>query len=71
MALQDFYRCEPQYEEMPGWKTSIKDAKRLEDLPEQTLRYIRRIEELVGVPAAIVSTGPDRDSTIILRNPFA
>ncbi|HNT43569.1 MAG TPA: adenylosuccinate synthetase, partial [Syntrophorhabdaceae bacterium] len=71
MALQDFYRCEPQYEEMPGWKTSIKDARRLEDLPEQTLRYIRRIEELVGVPAAIVSTGPDRESTIILRNPFA
>jgi len=71
MALQDFYRCEPQYEEMPGWKTSIKDARRLEDLPEQTLRYIRRIEELVGVPAAIVSTGPDRESTIILTNPFA
>jgi adenylosuccinate synthase len=71
MSLQDFYRCEPQYEEMPGWKTSIKDARKLEDLPEQTLKYIRRIEELVGVPAAIVSTGPDRESTIILRNPFA
>ncbi len=71
MALQDFYRCEPQYEEMPGWRTSIKDARKLEDLPEQTLRYIRRIEELVGVPAAIISTGPDRESTIILKNPFA
>jgi adenylosuccinate synthase len=70
MALQDFYRCEPQYEEMPGWKTSIKDVRKLDDLPEQTLKYIKRIEELVGVPAAIVSTGPDRESTIILKNPF-
>jgi len=49
----------------------MKDVRSLDDLPENALKYIRRIEELVGVPAAIISTGPDRDSTIGLKNPFA
>lgn len=71
MALEDFYRCEPQYEEMDGWNAPMKDVRSMDDLPENALKYIRRIEELVGVPAAIISTGPDRDSTIILKNPFA
>lgn len=71
IALNDFYRCEPQYEEMDGWSTPIKDVKRFEDLPENARKYLKRIEELVGVPIAIVSTGPDRDSTIILKNPFS
>ncbi len=71
MALQDIYRCEPQYEEMDGWNAPMKDVRSLDDLPENALKYIRRIEELVGAPAAVISTGPDRDSTIILKNPFA
>lgn len=70
MALEDFYRIEPQYEEMDGWNTPLKDVRKYDDLPENAKKYIRRIEELVGVPAAIISTGPDRDSTIIVTNPF-
>ncbi len=70
MALEDFYRIEPQYEEMEGWSTPLKDIRKFEDLPENARKYVRRIEELVGSPAAIISTGPDRDSTIILKNPF-
>ena len=70
MALEDFYRIEPQYEEMDGWSTPLKDIRRFDDLPENAKKYVRRIEELVGIPAAIISTGPDRESTVILKNPF-
>jgi adenylosuccinate synthase len=70
MALEDFYRIEPQYEEMDGWNTPLKNIRTFDDLPENAKKYIRRIEELVGAPAVIISTGPDRDSTIILKNPF-
>jgi len=70
MALEDFYRIEPQYEEMEGWNRPLKDIRKFDDLPENAKKYIGRIEELVGIPAAIISTGPDRDSTIILKNPF-
>jgi len=70
MALEDFYRIEPQYEEMDGWNMPLKNIRKFDDLPENAKKYVRRIEELVGVPAVIISTGPDRDSTIILKNPF-
>ena len=62
--------CEPVYEEVPGWKDSTVGVKRLEELPENARAYLRRIEELVEVPVDIVSTGPDRAETIILRHPF-
>ncbi len=71
MALSDLYRCEPQYEEIDGWNTPMKDVSKFDDLPEGAKRYLRRIEELLGIPVAIISTGPDRDSTIVLKNPFA
>ncbi len=61
----------PIYEDLPGWTQSTVGARRLEDLPEAARRYIRRIEEVVGFPIDIISTGPDRDETIILRHPFA
>jgi adenylosuccinate synthase len=58
--------CEPVYESMPGWKTTpTKGIRRFEDLPEPARRYIARLEEVSGVPAAIVSTGSERDDTII------
>jgi adenylosuccinate synthase len=57
--------CEPVYESMPGWTTPSKGARRFEDLPENARRYVARLEEVTGVPAAIVSTGSDRDDTII------
>ena len=63
--------CEPIYEEMPGWKTPTVGVKAMKDLPATARAYIARIEELVGVPVDMVSTGPDREETIVLRHPFA
>lgn len=70
VGAEDAARCEPIYEEIAGWKESTVGAKSLEALPENARRYIKRIEELVGVPIDMVSTGPDREETIVLRHPF-
>ncbi len=56
---------------MPGWKESTLGAKTLEELPQAARNYIKRVEELVGAPIDIISTGPDRNETIVLRHPFA
>jgi adenylosuccinate synthase len=56
---------------MPGWKESTVGAKSMEELPANARAYIKRIEELVGIPVDMVSTGPDREETIVLRHPFA
>jgi adenylosuccinate synthase len=58
-------RCEPVYESMPGWSTPTRGIRRYEDLPENARRYVARLEEVSGVRAAIVSTGSDRDDTIV------
>ena len=55
---------------MPGWSDSTVGAKSMEALPLNARNYIKRIEELVGVPIDMVSTGPDREETIVLRHPF-
>ena len=62
--------CEPAYEEMPGWKESTIGLRTLGELPQAARDYLARIEELCAVPITIVSTGADRDHTIILRHPF-
>jgi adenylosuccinate synthase len=61
---------EPVYEEMPGWQDSTVGLRELEALPLQAQRYLERIQQLVEVPLDLVSTGPDRDQTIVLRQPF-
>ena len=71
VGAEDAARCEPVYEEMPGWTESTVGAKSMEELPANARAYIQRIEELVGVPIDMVSTGPDREETIVLRHPFA
>jgi len=58
-------KCEPIYEEMPGWTEDLTNVTTYEELPEATKNYIKRIEELVGVPAKIVSIGPKRSQTIV------
>jgi adenylosuccinate synthase len=63
--------CKPAYEEIDGWDEDITKAKRMEDLPTNTRRYIERIEKLTGVRMALVSVGPDRDETISLYDPFS
>ncbi|KUM38593.1 adenylosuccinate synthase [Pseudomonas sp. EpS/L25] len=62
---------QPVYEDLPGWSESTVGAQSLEALPANAQAYIRRIGELVGAPIDIVSTGPDRKETIVLRHPFA
>ena len=63
--------CVPVYETLPGWSESTVGAKTLDALPVNARNYIKRIEALVGVPIDMVSTGPDREETIVLRHPFA
>ncbi|MQQ99316.1 adenylosuccinate synthase [Glaciimonas soli] len=70
VGAEDAARCVPIYEEMPGWTESTVGAKSMEALPATARAYIKRIEELVGVPVDMVSTGPDREETIVLRHPF-
>jgi adenylosuccinate synthase len=62
---------EPVYETMPGWKESTAGARSWVDLPAQAIKYIRRIEELIRCPVALVSTSPEREDTILVRDPFA
>jgi adenylosuccinate synthase len=63
-------RVEPIYEEMEGWKGSSAGARSWAELPAQAIKYVRRIEELVGAPVALVSTSPERNDTILVQNPF-
>jgi adenylosuccinate synthase len=55
---------------MSGWKEPIEHCASFEELPDNAKRYVKRVEELVGVPVGIISTGPRRDSTLIMQNPF-
>lgn len=71
MHADDFEHITPVYESMPGWSEVTVGAQRLEDLPQAARDYISRIEELTGAPVDVVSTGPDRVETIVLRHAFA
>lgn len=62
--------CEPVYEELPGWEASTFGVKTFKALPENAKKYLLRVEELAGIPIDIISTGPDRNETIILRHPL-
>lgn len=64
-------RCTPIYEEMPGWSHSTEGARSWADLPAEAIKYVRRVEELVGCPVALLSTSPERDDTILVTDPFA
>jgi adenylosuccinate synthase len=63
-------RVEPIYETIPGWGGSTAGARSWADLPAQAIKYVRRIEELIGAPVALLSTSPERDDTILVHNPF-
>lgn len=62
--------CEPVYEKMPGWMENTAGIKDFKELPKAAQYYLRRIEEVCEVPLDLISTGPDRDDTIVLRHPF-
>jgi len=63
-------KVKPIYEEIPGWQEEIGAARSVEDLPMQARDYIKRIEDITETPAAIISVGPARDETLLLKNPF-
>jgi adenylosuccinate synthase len=62
---------EPVYETVEGWRGSTRGARSWADLPAPAIGYIRRLEELIGAPVAMLSTSPDRDDTVLVRDPFA
>jgi adenylosuccinate synthase len=68
----EFYEgVTPIYEEVEGWQDTTLGIRAIEDLPAAARRYIHLVEEAVGAPVDIISTGPDRKETILLNNPFA
>lgn len=70
IAADDFAGFEPVYEELPGWTESTADVVDMDKLPANALAYLKRIESLLGIPIDMLSTGPERNSTVILRSPF-
>ena len=64
-------RVTPIYEEMPGWSASTAGARSWADLPGEAIKYVRRIEELIQCPVALLSTSPEREDTILVTDPFA
>ena len=68
---QDQARAKPVYETIEGWSQSTAGARSWAQLPAQAIKYVRRIEELIGCPVALVSTSPEREDTILVRDPFA
>ncbi|MEM9717222.1 MAG: adenylosuccinate synthetase, partial [Pseudomonadota bacterium] len=63
-------RATPIYETMPGWSESTAGARSWADLPAAAIKYIKRVEELIDCPVALVSTSPERDDTILVTDPF-
>jgi adenylosuccinate synthase len=63
-------RCEPVYEDLPGWQSSTVGVRDMAGLPMNARRYLERLGEVAGVPIDMVSTGPDRLDTIVLRDPL-
>ncbi|MBV8466588.1 MAG: adenylosuccinate synthase [Burkholderiales bacterium] len=70
VGADELSACKPIYEEMPGWQESTFGIKRYEDLPLDARNYLKRIEQVTGAPIDIISTGPDREETIVMRHPF-
>ena len=70
VGAEAFAECKPVYEELPGWPESTLGIKAYENLPENARRYLERIAEITQIPIDIISTGPDRNETIIIKHPF-
>jgi len=64
-------KVEPVYETLPGWQQSTEGIQTVKKLPDKARRYLDRLSELLQVPVEIISTGPDRNATMVLRDPFA
>jgi len=69
-GAESFAESEPVYVDMPGWQSSTVGITQYQELPENARAYLKKVEELMGVPLDLISTGPDRTQTIVLRHPF-
>jgi adenylosuccinate synthase len=69
-SLKEQAAAVPVFEELEGWSESTASARSFKDLNANAIKYVRRIEELVGAPVALLSTSPERDDTILMRDPF-
>ncbi|WP_324751690.1 adenylosuccinate synthase [Roseovarius sp. Pro17] len=70
-ASDQQWRCKPIYEEMPGWSESTEGARSWAELPAGAIKYVRRVEELIECPVAMLSTSPEREDTVLVTDPFA
>ncbi|HET9350283.1 MAG TPA: adenylosuccinate synthase, partial [Burkholderiales bacterium] len=70
VGAEELERCHPRYEELPGWMESTVGIKSYEALPKAARAYLKRIESLAGVPIDLISTGAERDETIVMRHPY-
>jgi adenylosuccinate synthase len=70
VGAEELERCVPVYEELPGWQESTVGVKTYKGLPKAARAYLQRIEELCAVPVDLISTGPDREETIVTRHPY-
>ena len=70
VGADELEQCEPIYEEIPGWSNSTAGIKDFNQLPKAARNYLKRIEEVCDIPIDMISTGPDREDTIVLRHPF-
>lgn len=69
-SLNELAKCEPVYEEMPGWTEDITGVKNLSELPANARHYLERISQLTGIPLSIFSVGPDRSQTNVVRSVY-
>ncbi len=69
-GVKDQAAAQPVYEWLDGWSESTRGARSWLDLPGNAVKYVRRIEELIGAPVAMLSTSPEREDTILMRDPF-
>jgi adenylosuccinate synthase len=70
VGAEELERCHPVYEDLPGWMESTVGIRSFDKLPRAARAYLERIEKLAGVPVDLISTGPDRDETIVRRHPY-
>jgi len=70
LGAEDVSRCKPQFITMDGWSGTTFRVKKWEELPKEAQNYLQKIEEVTGIPIHIVSTGPERDETILIEHPF-
>ena len=69
-SLKVLSQCKPIYETLPGWSEDISIIKEFDDLPQNVKNYLNRVEELIDTKVSIVSVSPERNATMVLRNPF-